>query len=480
MQLERSHTTLASVSAGETATQPGAPESRVAPARLALHFVYPPELSNLVVPISHGMELGRGPWDDLPTKQQGTVPHTTVSRRHASISFGFGSLILKDLGSTNGTRVDGANLEGATSLTVQTVVRLGDTLAVVDTPADPSDWVPPSLPGQSAEIVRLRDLLRRAAPEPSPVLIQGETGTGKELLAADVHRLSGRSGPYLKLNCAELSPQLIESQLFGHEKGAFTGATAAHTGLFVAAQGGTLFLDEIGELPLALQAKLLRVLQDGEVRPVGAVQTRKTDVRVVSATNRNLADDVEHGRFRRDLYARLGFFELRLPPLRERRRDLLQWIDLLCGVWGRARNKTARLELQPAVAERLLLHTWPDNLRGVDRFVHRVLSIDDTITVGMRALAEALPELAGEPNSSGQKATVPSERALEPADGPAGSEAAANATSGRASLPPIPTKEEFLRVYEATGRNVRATSKHFGRDRRQVYRWIRAWVTDAD
>ena len=456
---------------GTNTTQPGAPESKLSRAQLALYFVYPPELDGLSFKVASGVELGRGPWENLAASRQATIPHSTVSRRHAKLSFGFGQAIMTDLDSTNGSRVDGQALSPAAHVSAGSVVRLGDTIAIADEMTPDTPWTVGALPGRSAELSRLRERVARAAAESASVLIEGETGTGKELLAAEVHGLSGRTGSYLKLNCAALSPQLIESQLFGHEKGAFTGATSAHPGLFVAAEGGTLFLDEVGELPLELQAKLLRVLQDGEVRPVGSVHTRKTNVRVVSATNRNLAQDVEEGRFRRDLYARLAVFELRLPPLRQRRRDLLRWIALLAENWARSRNTDASLELQPAVAERLLLHTWPDNLRGLDRFVQRVLTAGNTV-VGLRALSDAMPELAEAAAAAATGSSAPPAAPDDP-----GQPAAA---TDRPIPPPVPTREEFLAVFEANGRNVRATSKHFGRDRKQIYRWARAWAPESE
>jgi transcriptional regulator with GAF, ATPase, and Fis domain len=312
--------------------------------------------------------------------------------------------------------------------------------------------------------------LLRAAPKDVPALILGENGTGKEWLAADIHRLSGRSGPYLKLSCAELSPQLIESQLFGHERGAFTGADARHSGLFLAAHEGTLFLDEIGELPLESQAKLLRVLQEGEVRPVGSVRTQRVDVRVVGATNRDLARAVDAGTFRRDLYARLSVFELQLPALRERRQDILGWSERFC---QRAGRDPSVIHWQPVVAERLALYAWPDNLRGVDRLVQRLLSLALPITVGMQLLREVMPELASDPFPSAPPGASPNARSAPAA--PPELESARPASAPPGSSPPAPaqpTREEFLAVYEALGRNVRAVSKHFGRDRRQIYRWL--------
>jgi transcriptional regulator with GAF, ATPase, and Fis domain len=364
-------------------TQPNEPQSIAQAPRLWLHFVYPRELAGREVELSHGLTFGRDPSqvtsaDVREAHTHGCVPHPTVSRRHAGIQSGFGVPFITDLGSSNGTRVNGVNVAAPTALAPQSVVRFGDTLAVVDERVrEEGAHDQSSLPGVGAGVARVRNVLARAAPQAVPVLILGETGTGKEWLAADVHRSSGRRGPYLKLSCAELSPQLIESQLFGHERGAFTGADSRHSGLFVAAHEGTLFLDEIGELPLDSQAKLLRVLQEGEVRPVGSVRTQRIDVRVVCATNRDLARAVEAGTFRRDLYARLSVFELRLPALRERRQDILGWADRFC---QRAGREPGVIHWQPIVAERLALYAWPDNLRGLDRLVQRLLSLGQPVT----------------------------------------------------------------------------------------------------
>jgi DNA-binding NtrC family response regulator len=458
---------MALVPPGAESTAPGAPNSVVGRLPTALYFVYPRELEGLVVPLSHGIELGRAPSEDLPQGRRVQIPHATVSRRHAAIQYGFERWVLSDLGSANGTRLDGRDLDRPAALELGSVVRFGDTVAIVEAQGEEPQDETTSLWGSSPRIAAVRRVLTRAAVERVPVLIEGETGTGKEFLAADVHRLSNRQGPYVKVNCAELAPQLIESQLFGHERGAFTGAMASHAGLVVAADQGTLFLDEIGELSLDLQAKLLRVIQEGEVRPVGSIHTRKTDVRIVCATNRNLAADVEAGRFRRDLYARLSFFELHLPPLRERRVDILRWLYRFGQRWGAERGRSGSLQLQPAVAERLLLHSWPENLRGLDRFAHRVLAVeqpaDQQATVGLRALFEALPEVLND-SLHAASAAEPTE---PPAAEPAGGEGRARPGAGGR-----PSREEFLAVYEATGRSVRATSKYFGRDRRQVYRWL--------
>ena len=194
-------------------------------------------------------------------------------------------------------------------------------------------------------------------------------------------------------------------------------------------------------------------------------------MRVVCATNRPLAAEVEAGRFRRDLYARLSFFELVLPPLRERRQDILGWIDRLCERWAVERGRSASIMLQPSVAERLLLHPWPENLRGLDRFTHRVLSKAPEANVGLRALFEALPEVLHEPLGA-----TPTPEASEPPP-PEATPAEEPATPALARRP---SREEFLAVYEATGRSVRATSKYFARDRRQIYRWLESFGIERE
>ena len=281
----------------------------------------------------------------------------------------------------------------------------------------------------------------------------------------EVHCLSGRTGQYVPVNCAELSPQLMESQLFGHERGAFTGASSAQSGLFEAAQGGTLFLDEIGELSLDLQPKLLRVLQENEIRPVGSVRTRRVDVRIVAATNRNLALMVEQGTFRRDLYARLSLWDFRLPPLREIRRDILPWIQHLGFAWARERNTELTLHFLPDVVERILLHDWLDNLRGLNRLVHRLTNNAQSDSITMRTLMQEMPELFAARRSDIHDIRLPEAQLAQPGPAPAAP------TTSVAKAMARPSRQEFVTVYEKTGRNIRATSKHFGKDRRQIYRW---------
>src|SRR5690606_39194605 len=381
--------------AGFQTTHPNTPSGAASPGQAhELVLVYPASLAGQRFELRPELTFGRS-----PDATVATVLHETISRRHAVVQRGLGgALFLRDVGSRNGTRVHGARITAPVALTPNAVVRLGDVLGIVDEPSARRFDADPVLRGSAAAMARARDQLERSAGDPAPVLILGETGAGKERVAREVHRVSGRAGQYVTLNCAELTAELVESQLFGHERGAFTGAQAAKSGLFVAADRGTLFLDEIGELPLDLQPKLLRVLEEGEVRPVGSVRTHRVDVRVVGATNRDLRDMVEHGRFRRDLYARLAFWEVRLPPLRDRRRDLLAWLDFLRGGWNRDRGTRARLELLPDAAEAILLHAWPDNLRGLSRLVHRMAGVEGSTEVGLDTLTRAMPELLAPPN----------------------------------------------------------------------------------
>jgi hypothetical protein len=276
----------------------------------------------------------------------GRPPHRLAPPPRAALGPADRRHLVRDLGSRNGSAIHGAPLgEIPRALDDNAVLRLGDVLAVyertrgavVDSPLVDRDAVP----GDALAILAFRTALARAARDPSPVLILGESGSGKERSAAELHRLSGRPGPLVALNCAALSPQLIESQLFGHQRGAFTGATAAQPGLFRAAERGTLWLDEIGELPLDLQPKLLRAIESGEILPIGATAHQRVDVRVIAATNRVLADEVVAGGFRRDLYARLALWELALPPLARRRVDILPWLERLAAAWSTARGLPA-------------------------------------------------------------------------------------------------------------------------------------------
>ena len=219
-----------------------------------------------------------------------------------------------------------------------------------------------TLLGLGHAIARVRHALRLAAPGDVPVLIEGETGVGKELVAQAIHRESARTGALVALNCAALPETLAESELFGHMGGAFTGAQRRH-GLVFRARGGTLFLDEVGEMDPALQKKLLRLLSSGEVRAVGADQGERVDVRVISATNADLEQAVENGGFRRDLYSRLAGHVIRVPPLRERREDVL----VLLNHFLRARKLQAAVD--PDVAEAMLVYAWPFNVRELEQLV---------------------------------------------------------------------------------------------------------------
>lgn len=445
---------------GFQATDPRGPSSGYVARAQELALIYPDELATQRVLLRPGITLGRSPDIDVVS-----VFHPTISRRHASIQACAGGVLgLEDLRSRNGSKVNGQQPASAAALSPQCVVRLGDVLGVVTEAPTGEFGADPVLPGAGPSMERLRTLLARAALDPAPVLITGETGTGKERVALEVHRRSGRPGAFVALNCAELSPQLIESQLFGHERGAFTGASSAQAGLFVAAHGGTLFLDELGELPLELQPKLLRALQEGEVRPVGGVHGRKVNVRLVAATNRDLPELVERNAFRRDLYARLALWELKLPPLRQRRQDILPWVRLLLGAWNQERGTHAALSFLPDAAERILLHDWLDNLRGVDRLVHRLASFSPSAPIGLTALRDAMPELA--PDS--QASLAPRAREVPGETTPPQTESAL--ASGQR-----PSREELLGVYTGAAFSVRATAKHFGKDRRQIYRWLDAY-----
>jgi formate hydrogenlyase transcriptional activator len=249
--------------------------------------------------------------------------------------------------------------------------------------------------GRSKALKDVMEKVAKVSPSDASVLLLGETGTGKELVARAIHRLSKRNdNSFIKLNCAAIPSGLLESELFGHEKGAFTGAVAKKIGRLELADQGTLFLDEIGEISLDLQPKLLRVLQDQEFERLGSTQTLKVNFRLVAATNRELLDSVNRGEFRRDLYYRLNVFPLRIPPLRERREDIPLLIEHFVSKYS-SRMKKSILSIPAKTMETLVRWAWPGNIRELENFVERSV----ILTPGS-VLQVPLSELHAEPDES--------------------------------------------------------------------------------
>jgi DNA-binding NtrC family response regulator len=236
----------------------------------------------------------------------------------------------------------------------------------------------PEMVGRSAAMQEVFRLIERAGPSDQAILIQGESGTGKELVARALHQCSRRSDkPMVVINCAALPEALLESELFGHERGAFTGAVSSKPGLFETADGGTLFIDEIGEMPGALQAKLLRVLEDGSLRRVGSLKERRVNVRLLASTNRDMATEVFEGRFREDLYYRINVMSLELPPLRERAGDLPLLVDHLLG---------ARWEIEDEALHAIERYHWPGNVRQLINAIERAKILADNQMIRHRDL----------------------------------------------------------------------------------------------
>jgi two-component system response regulator AtoC len=336
--------------------------------------------------------LGRGQECDV------VVDDPAVSRRHVAIHL-LGFPVLEDLGSRNGTVLLGRTLHKGdrSPLPVGTAFALGAATVVLQR-RPPIEPVPDGAVVKDPAMRATYDMLDMIGPSPLSVLVLGETGTGKEVFANAIHARSPRAArTFLPINCAALSETLLESELFGHEKGSFTGATHARTGLFEAADGGTAFLDEIGELAMTTQAKLLRVLESGEVTRLGSVRPKRVDVRFVAATNRDLASLVEAGRFRGDLFYRLNGFTVTLPPLRERPADILPLAQLFAG------RAAARLErsvptFTDSAADALRRHLWPGNVRELRNVVERAVSAcrgAASLSVEDLALVPARPDAVG-------------------------------------------------------------------------------------
>ena len=334
------------------------------------------------IEVTSGPDRGRQARIDRPRFVIGTgraadmrLSDDTVSREHVRLSLSPSGVHVKDEGSTNGTWL-GTVRVGDMTLAAGTALMLGSTTIALHIEAGPTDLPLSSgtsfgeAQGASTAMRHLFALLERAAPSDVTVLIEGESGVGKEVLANGVHAQSSRGragGPFVAVDCGAIAPGMIESELFGHERGAFTGAERARIGAFEQANGGTLFLDEIGELPLDLQPKLLRVLETREVRPVGGRGTRAVDVRIVAATNRNLEDAAQKNEFRRDLFYRLAVVRVVVPPLRDRPEDILPLARLLL----RRVPGFERAEIPADVEVMLTRYPWPGNVRELRNVMDR-------------------------------------------------------------------------------------------------------------
>jgi DNA-binding NtrC family response regulator len=369
--------------------------------------------------------VGRGAGVDIDLEDAG------VSRRHAVFHVG-PPLEVEDLGSANGTFVSQASLHAGRALhhstgdqtrtrVSRTVLAPGDTVflgnaivVVRPTPvavaARPEAPPPPIV--HDPVLARVYDEAARAAQLSLPILLLGETGVGKEVLAHFIHQSSKRaSKPLLALNCAALSESLAESELFGHEKGAFTGALQTRAGLFESASGGTVFLDEIGELPPTVQAKLLRALETSEVQRVGSVKPIRVDVRLVSATNRDLAREATAGRFRQDLFFRINGLALRVPPLRERRVEIGELAERFLATASRQAGLAATPAISEDAMRMLEAYAWPGNVRELRYVMERTLVMAGAGPVAPEHLPEQI-RAVGLPPSAGPGAAT-RERVVE-------------------------------------------------------------------
>lgn len=321
----------------------------------------------------------------------------TVSRNHCRISLDGDNYIITDLQSTNGSFVNRVRIREA-FLKPDCTVTLGKTdiqFAPVDerlsiTPSDKQRFG--EIIGRNAALREIYAILEKIAPTDATVIIDGETGTGKEVVARTVHQQSRRrEGPFVVFDCGAVPENLIESELFGHEKGAFTGALATRQGIFEMANGGTVFLDELGELALDLQPRLLRVLEQREVKRVGGGKPTKVDVRVIAATNRDLQKEVKAGRFREDLYYRLSVVRVSLPALRERKEDIPLLVKhfLKNGNFNRTREGERKVsQISRDVLDKLIGYEWPGNVRELHNVVERAVSFADTDTLEVRDLPD--------------------------------------------------------------------------------------------
>ncbi|MBX3271925.1 MAG: sigma-54-dependent Fis family transcriptional regulator [Sandaracinaceae bacterium] len=404
------------------------------------------------------------------------IPEAAVSRYHGRVERRPDGCWIVDNGSTNGVLVNGARVAAA-ALEPHDVIRVGDTLLrfadhgvygygayrIDGTVVESARPIRHGITGcpliGGFQIDQLLDRVAKVAKTQLSVIVTGESGTGKELVARTVHSASEREGPFQAINCAALPANLIESELFGYRKGAFTGAVSDKVGLVKAAHRGTLFLDEIGDMPLEAQAKLLRVLQERKVLPIGATTPEDADVRVVCATHRDLEELVARGTFRGDLFARLREFTARLPPLRERREDLYPLTRSFLARAGRA-DATVSLPYMVGLAH----YRWPYNVRELESAVKLSVALSEgRAELDLGDLPESVRQALTGHGASGARRT--------------------------ASVPPPPmhvgrggppTEGELREMLIRHRGNIAAVGRELGKERMQVHRWLKRYAIDID
>ncbi|HLV21455.1 MAG TPA: sigma 54-interacting transcriptional regulator, partial [Polyangiaceae bacterium] len=374
---------------------------------------------------------------------------------------------VRDLASTNGTLLDGRRIDRAL-LEPLSELRVGDAiLKFVDRDIelyarygiDGSLRPPHQRLSQPSALVggyqmdRIAAEIQRIAQSELNVVLSGESGTGKEVVARELHRWSGRRGSFCAVNCAAIPGSLLESELFGYKRGAFSGADRDKPGVVKAAQGGTLLLDEIGDMPLEAQAKLLRVLQNREVVPLGATTPEQVDVRFVCATHRDLSRLQQAGKFRPDLFARLNEYQLRLPPLRERKEDILLLVRAFASRHGRP-------ELVPSFGfmTGLLHYDWPYNVRELEACIKRCIALSDALLLDESKLPDSIREAMVD---YGKPASRSEPRSVE-------------------DRPSLPSEAELRALLQAHSGNIAAVGRQLGKARMQVHRWLKRYGIDVD